>query len=140
MYVSVMTMNGCEVKREHFEKAVEKISINLLSRYKISVKMIECTPSGMTLELTNVNKGFRIGNHLRGLSSFLLKNYPEYKEKRVGTSFLSFREISKPKSLDKDCDAIDCIEILDSILKLMKDNDVKSREKLRKIATFLKES
>lgn len=82
--------------RDHvtdIEKAVLNSSRNLHYRYDviISKPYVQCDKVFVDLQIPDdIFVGFRIGCHLRGIASFMLKHNELYKEYRIGTRLLYF--------------------------------------------------
>lgn len=123
-------------------EAIQNININLKSRYHSSICLKNFKKKEILLELTGNLKG-NIGNHLRGISSYLLnKNYDFYESKKVGKRLLTFKEIPK-EFIDEqkhDLDQMDKFELIEDFIKLLKDsNNVQNLEKISKIIDIINE-
>ena len=87
--------------RDHFYPdvfdALHYISHDLYARYGIILREIsEVNSISISIKIEvpdEINKNFNIGKRLKGLSNYLLKNYPErYKPYLVGTRLLYYWE------------------------------------------------
>lgn len=80
--------------------AVDTASVNLRSRYKVLVTSLEQTKHDQYILELNIPdemaSGFSIGNHLRGISSYLLSKSSRkdiYKANKIGNRLLQYVEI-----------------------------------------------
>lgn len=80
-------------------EAVEHASHNLYVRHKVKIKMPLIVRDGRVIIKMEVPdekaEKFSPGNHLRGISGYLLKKRPDYYEKfRIGKRLMSYADVS----------------------------------------------
>ena len=88
-----LTMQG-DAMREDFENAVLHARGNLLFRHHIDIYLerFDGTACVKLLSSKELNDGFSIGNHLRGIADYLIKHGTaiDYKQYRVGDRLLHY--------------------------------------------------
>ena len=125
-------------------EAIEFAACNLKQRYGVTVGPIELTGEYYKLVMDipdEIVTGFNIGNHLRGISGYLLKkskNKDIYAKNKVGNRLLVFseevEEVRKPGFDDERR-----LRLLRDISIMACYGDSYSTEKLNKIAKVLYE-
>lgn len=124
--------------------ATKFISLNLFSRYDVQLQTPMISDNNMvTLEIKIPEKivdNFAIGNHLRGMSMYLLKksnaNYAQY---LVGKRLLTYTEMPDINSCESSFTAADRLEAIASFARLLQKADPDSMDRICRILTILKE-
>lgn len=86
------------IKVGHYKKELTEglshADLNLRTRHRTRIEVLFITDESIMLRLhipDELYDGYNIGNHLRGVSRYLLENYSyEFKSHRVGTRLLQF--------------------------------------------------
>jgi len=91
-------------RRAEIVAAVNFANINLISRHDVHITYIDEDDHNRGLVLTvlipdDISDTFSVGNHLRGISQYLLKKYPKYKELLVGKRLLSYTVLPELKNI-----------------------------------------
>lgn len=83
--------------------AIEFASKNLFAKHGVHILDIDINDDNNTILILSIPDdiadSFSVGNHLRGISQYLLKNHPEYKELLVGKRLLSYKVIPEMKDI-----------------------------------------
>lgn len=126
------------------KKAVESASLGLYRKYDVQIKDVQTVNEKVIMHITipnDIADTFSIGYHLRGVSTYLMKNYKEkYTGLLVGKRLLTYTIIPKPT--DKEDNNMSVYEKLDTINKfveLLKLNDESSKMKIQTIISILAE-
>ena len=126
-------------------EAIEFAACNLKQRYGVTIGPIECTGDchfRMAIDIPDkMVSQFKIGNHLRGISDYLLKKSKHkdiYSRNKIGTRLLVFseeiEEVRKPGFDDKRR-----LRLLRDISILACYYDSYNTEKLKRISEILYE-
>ncbi len=91
-------------RRAEILAAVNFANINLISRHDVHITYIDEDDCHRGLVLTvlipdDISDTFSVGNHLRGISQYLLKNYPKYKDLLVGKRLFSYTVLPESKDI-----------------------------------------
>lgn len=129
---------------QDIRKGATAAGLNLYSRYGVQLQYP--MPVGEDKVVVEVKipeeraESFAIGNHLRGISAYLIKycggRYDEYV---VGKRLLNYVELS---NTEMSCDSLSMsvrLEIIADLTRLLKKSDVESIEKINQIRTILEE-
>lgn len=127
---------------QDIRKGTEVAGLNLYSRYGVQLQYP--MPFGDDKVVVEVKipedrvESFAIGNHLRGISAYLLKycggRYDEYV---VGKRLLNYCELS---NTEMSCDGLSMavrLEIIADLSRLLKKSDIESIEKINQIRSIL---
>lgn len=91
--VKISAADGKMVNKRHLQMAADFIQHNLAGRHHIQLSLVEATDFYVILGVVGNVEG-NIGNRLRGMSIYLLKNFPdEYKDRMVGKRLLNYFEM-----------------------------------------------
>lgn len=126
------------------QRAVEHTAVNLLGRHKIILKPPYITKTDRVIvEIRipeEIEDGFSIGNHLRGISNYLINHGSYYKKYRVGKRLLNYvdatYEMTEPYHYDFSMSKFEAVV---SFTRLLERSDEKSLEKVNRIVNILKE-
>lgn len=124
--------------------AAKFISLNLYSRYDVQLQTPMVSDNNMvTLEIKIPEKvvhNFAIGNHLRGMSIYLLKKCnARYGQYLVGKRLLTYTEIPAINSHEISFTAADQLEAIASFAHLLQRSDPDSMDRICRILAILKE-
>ncbi|WP_026666809.1 hypothetical protein [Butyrivibrio sp. AE2005] len=131
---------------QDIRKAAEYAGLNLFSRYDVQLQYpMPTSDDKVFVEIYIPEKivdTFAVGNHLRGISSYLLdeKRYGDrYKKVCVGKRLLNYIEFdSEETSTDKSM--IHRMDIIIDFVKLMQRSDKESMDKVNRIVSILEET
>lgn len=127
-------------------RAAKNAADNLASRHDVFVVEIFIDAGNnviITLRMPEEKaENFAIGNHLRGISNYLLRNYGDiYKRYLVGRRLLNYVEVPETEHVPiKTISLTDRFEMIVSLSKLLERSDDESLDRIMKIADILKES
>lgn len=129
---------------QDIRKGAASAGLNLYSRYDVQLQYP--MPFGDDKVVVEVKipedrvESFAIGNHLRGISAYLLKHCGgRYDEYVVGKRLLNYVELS---NTEMSCDSLSMavrLEIIADLSRLLKKTDVESIEKINQIRSILEE-
>ena len=89
-------------RKDHILEAIDFAGRNLYARHGIHILDVNVGDIYDTLLMLSIPDdiagSFSAGNHLRGISQYLLKNYPEYKDLLVGKRLLSYKVLPESKN------------------------------------------
>ena len=126
-------------------EGVKSASLNLYSRYNVRIE----TPmlygeDKVVLELKipeEIVKMFSIGPHLKGISTYLLKNCNgRYDQYLVGKRLLVYTEVATPNAEDNRFPMEDRLEAVVKFAKLLERSDEEAMEAISRILVILKEA
>lgn len=132
---------------QDIRKAVQFVSLNLYSRHDVQLQMPMISIDNMVvLEMKIPDEkadSFPIGNHLRGISVYLLKKCDNrYDQYPVGNRLLTYTEISNPSFVGdykNTFTAVDQLEAIASFAHLLQRSDPDSVNRIYRILAILKE-
>ena len=82
------------------KKAIENASLGLYGKYDVQIKDVQTVNEKVIMHITipdDIAENFSIGNHLRGVSTYLMKYYyDKYSPLLVGKRLLTYTVIPKP--------------------------------------------
>lgn len=91
-------------RKDDILEAIDFASRNLYAKHGIhilDVNVGDIYDTVLTVSVPDdISDSFSVGNHLRGISQYLLKNYPEYKDFLVGKRLLSYKVLPE-KNIEK---------------------------------------
>ncbi|MBP5495241.1 MAG: hypothetical protein J6X97_09095 [Lachnospiraceae bacterium] len=128
--------------------AAKNASLNLYSRYDVQLQYPFCTEDNrVIIEIripdNKISSFGNIGNHLRGLSTFLLTKYPNtYNNYTVGKRLLIYVELDSINEQNNSKNTailtmVDRFEIIASLSKIMERSDVDALETIRSIKELI---
>lgn len=105
-------------RKDHILEAIDFAGRNLYAKHGIhilDVNVGDIYDTVLTVSVPDdISDMFSVGNHLRGISQYLLKNYPEYKDFLVGKRLLSYKVLPE-KNIEKvvidNSDSIDISKV-----------------------------
>ena len=131
---------------EHFkeiQKAIHNASLGLYSKYGVQILNVLPIDEKVVMEIRipdDIVENFGIGNHMRGVSAYLLKNYSEiFSDLVVGKRLLNYTDIA---SISKEEDHFSFHTKLSAMCKfaeLLKRDDNEANSKISKIIAILYE-
>lgn len=105
-------------RKTEIVEAIEFASKNLFAKHGVHILNIDINDDNDTILMLSIPDdiagSFSVGNHLRGISQYLLKNYPKYKDFLVGKRLLSYKVLPE-KNIEKvvidNSDSIDISKV-----------------------------
>lgn len=124
--------------------AAKFVSLNLYSRHNVQLQIPMISDNNMvTLEIKIPEQdvhNFAIGNHLRGLSMYLLKKCnTRYEQYLVGKRLLTYTEIPAINAQEVSLTAADQLEAIATFAHLLQRSDPDSMHRIYRILAILKE-
>ena len=128
---------------QYIRDAAHSAGMNLFSRYDVQLDYPMPYGDRVIVEIripVEIADGFAVGNHLRGMSDYLLKRSPDiYKDKQVGKRLLNYVEVSDP-NMSSEMTDFDSLDLMIAFAALLKKRDDLSLDKIRTIASVLNNS
>ena len=129
---------------QDIRKAVESASLNLYSRYGVKLQYPYLTSDGkVLLEIKipeKIVKDFSIGNHLRGISNYLLRRNGDcYRDFLVGKRLLNYIELPSNYSSQERMQ-VDRFEVVSSFIKLLERTDDEAMDYISRITILIEEA
>ena len=126
------------------KKAVESASLGLYSNHGVQIQNIQTINEKVIMHLRipdDIADNFSIGNHMRGVATYLMKNYNEkYSSQLLGKRLLKYTVIPTPTDKeDNDISFNNKLSAISKFSELLKYNDEKSKQKISKIISILYE-
>ena len=129
---------------QDIRKAAANAGLNLYSRHNVQLQIPKLEGDRVVLELKipdELSETFAIGNHLRGLSNFLLSNWKErYQPYLFGKRLIYFRAVNDSDATDTDLQMVDRLEAIALFAKLLERNDEEGKKMISQILEILKEA
>lgn len=130
---------------QDIRKAAEYAGLNLYSRYDVQLQYpMPTTDDKVVVEIMipeEIVETFAVGNHLRGISSFLLKQCGNrYQKFLVGKRLLNYIEVSEPDHTPTGLAMVDRLEAIVSFTKLLERSDSEALDQISRILVILKEA
>ena len=125
-------------------KARQSASLNLFSRYGVRLeepRLISDSQVVMDVRIPEeIVSTFSIGNHLRGLSAFLIKYCNgKYSDALVGNRLLNYIAIPTPGEHDDNFSLSQRLSVISELSELMKNTDSITNDKIARIITIIHE-
>ena len=125
--------------------AVENATRNLFTKYGVRLQTPTVTEyDRVIVEIQipiKIADRFAIGNHLRGVSKYLLDNFSSrYQPYLVGRRLLNYIDASKAKQKSEELSATDRFEAIISFTRLMERSDKVAMDRIKRILTILDET
>ena len=130
---------------QDIRKAAEKAGLNLFSRYDVQLQFpMVLDDDKVVVEIkipAEIVDTFAVGNHLRGIASYLLKNCNgRYDDYVVGKRLLNYIEIPAPQDRTDVMPMVDRLEAIVAFTKLLERNDDEAMDQISRILVILKEA
>lgn len=124
-------------------KAAENASLNLFSRYDVQLQYPMPDGDRVVVEIKipeEIADTFAIGNHLRGISNYLLSKWNDrYHQYLIGKRLLIYNELDEEDKKESGLAAVDRLEAVAKFAKLLERNDEEALDAIGRILTILKE-
>ncbi len=131
---------------QDIRKAAESAGLNLLSRYDVQLQYPKPTADDkVVVEIyipEEIVDTFAVGNHLRGISSYLLderKYGDRYKKYCVGKRLLNYIELDA-EEVSTDKSMLHRMDTIIDFVKLMQRSDDEALDKICRIVSILEET
>ncbi len=125
------------------KKAVESASLGLYSKYDVQILHVSTINEKVIMNIRipdDIVESFSIGNHMRGVAAYLLKNYNEkYSEWIVGKRLLNYTVIPTPTEKEDNLSFHHKLSAISKFADLLKCDDEESKSKIAKIIAILYE-
>lgn len=125
------------------KKAVESASLGLYSKYDVRILNVLTINEKVIMNLripNDIVENFSIGNHMRGVAAYLLKNYGEkYSELVVGKRLLNYTVIPTPTEKEDNISFNNKLSAISKFADLLKRDDEESKSKISTIIAILYE-
>lgn len=130
---------------QDIRNAARNAGFNLFSRYDVQLQYPMPTADGkVVVEIKipeEIEKTFAVGNHLRGISTFLLSRCGDrYQKYLVGKRLLNYIELTESYLEPAGLPIVDRLEAIISFTKLLERTDEKAMDAVSQILIILKES
>lgn len=125
-------------------KAAESASLNLYSRHNVQLQYpMLADDDKVVVEIKipeEIVDSFSVGNHLRGISTYLLKKCGNrYDKYLVGKRLLNYIEIPVPEMKTDKIPMVDRLEAIVAFTKLLERSDSEALDCINRILVILKE-
>lgn len=129
---------------QDIRKAAEKAGLNLFSRYEVMLQYpMPTTDNRVVVEIRipeKIEKTFAVGNHLRGISNYLLSQCGDrYQQHLVGKRLLNYIEVSGDNLESSAPAMVDRLEAIVSFTKLLERSDGEALDAISRILVILNE-
>lgn len=130
---------------QDIRKAAENAGLNLYSRYDVQLQYpMPTSDNKVVVEIKipeEIADTFAVGNHLRGISNYLLSKCGErYQNYLVGKRLLNYVEISDYNQSVTGLAMIDRLESIVSFTKLLERSDEEALDAINRIMIILKDT
>lgn len=130
---------------QDIRRAAESASLNLFSRYDVQLQMpMVINDNKVIVEIKvpeEIVGTFAVGNHLRGIASYLLKRCNgRYDQYVFGKRLLNYNEIPAPEMKSDSLPMVDRLEAISEFAKLLERSDSEAMEQISRILIILKEA
>ena len=130
---------------QDIRKAAENAGLNLYSRYDVQLQCpMPTADDKVVVEIKipdEIAETFAVGNHLRGISNYLLNRCGErYQKFLVGKRLLNYVEMSVPDHEPTGLATVDRLEAIVSFTKLLERSDDEALDQISRILVILKEA
>ena len=129
---------------QDIRKAAENAGLNLYSRYNVQLQYPMPDGERVVVEIKipeEIADTFAIGNHLRGISNYLLSKWNDrYHQYFIGKRLLNYNELDESDKGDPGFAAVDRLEAVASFAKLLERNDEEAMDAISRILIILKEA
>lgn len=126
-------------------EGVRSASLNLYSRYDVQIQtpmLYEEDKVVVEIKIPEeIAKTFSVGPHLKGVSTYLLKNCNgRYDQYVVGKRLLVYTEVAAPNSSDNMFPMEDRLEAITKFVKLLERSDEEAMDAISRILVILKDA
>ena len=130
---------------QDIRKAAENAGLNLYSRYDVQLQYpMPTADDKVVVEIKipdEIAETFAVGNHLRGISNYLLNQCGDrYQRFLVGKRLLNYVEVSESEHEPTGLAMVDRLEAVVSFTKLLERSDNEALDQISRILTILKEA
>lgn len=129
---------------QDIRKAAENAGINLFSRYDVQLQYPMPDGDRVVVEMKipeEIADTFAVGNHLRGISTYLLSKWNDrYHQYLIGKRLLNYIELDEEEKKDSGLAAVDRLEAVSAFAKLLERNDEEAMDAISRIIIILKEA
>ncbi len=130
---------------QDIRKAAENAGLNLYSKYDVQLQYPMPTVDNKVVVEIKIPEAiadtFAVGNHLRGVSSYLLSKCGDrYQRFLVGKRLLNYIEVSESDQETENFTMVDRLESIISFTKLLERSDNEALDKISRILTILEEA
>lgn len=129
---------------QDIRKAAENAGLNLYSRYNVQLQYPMPDGDRVVVEIKipeEIAVTFKIGNHLRGISNFLLSTWNDrYHPYLVGKRLLNYNELDESDQKEIGLAAVDRLEAVAAFARLLERNDEEAMDMISRILVILKEA
>lgn len=129
---------------QDLRKAAKSASLNLYSKYNVRIELpriVNDTLVVMDIRIPEeIADTFNMGNHLRGVSAYLMKYCDgRYNDAVVGHRILQYIVIPAPESDDTQIPMAQRFSLISEIAELLKNSDSMTNDKIARIIAILHE-
>ena len=129
---------------QDLRKAAKSASLNLYSKYDVRIELpriVNDTLVVMDIWIPEeIAETFSIGNHLRGVSAYLMKYCDgRYNDAVVGNRILKYIVIPIPESDDTQIPMVQRFSLISEMAELLKNSDSMTNDKIARIITIMHE-
>lgn len=130
---------------QDIRKAAENAGLNLYSRYNVQLQYpMPTTDDKVVVEIKipdEIVETFAVGNHLRGISNYLLNRCEDrYQNFLVGKRLLNYVEVLESEHETGGLIMVDRLEAIVSFTKLLERSDDEALYQINRILVILKET
>ena len=130
---------------QDIRKAAENAGLNLYSRYDVQLQYpMPTADDRVVVEIRipdEIVDTFAVGNHLRGISNYLLGRCGDrYQKYLVGKRLLNYVEVSESDHEPAGLAMVDRLEAIVSFTKLLERSDDEALDQISRILVILKEA
>lgn len=128
---------------KEIQKAIYNASLGLYSKFGVQILNVLPIDGKVVMEIRipdDIVENFGIGNHMRGVSAYLLKNYSEkFSHLVVGKRLLNYTDIATMPKENNNFSFHAKLSAMCKFAELLKRDDDESTTKISKIITILYE-
>ncbi len=130
---------------QDIRRAAENAGLNLYSRYNVQLQYpMPTADDRVVVEIKipdEIAETFAVGNHLRGISNYLLNRYGDrYQRFLVGKRLLNYVEVLESNHEPTGFAMVDRLEAVVSFTKLLERSDEEALDQISRIMVILKET
>ena len=130
---------------QDIRKAAENAGLNLYSRYDVQLQYpMPTADDEVVVEIRipdEIVETFAVGNHLRGISNYLLNRCGNrYQKFLVGKRLLNYVEVTETAHEPAGLPIVERLEAIVSFTKLMERSDDEALDAISRILVILKEA
>ena len=129
---------------QDIRKAAENAGLNLFSRYDVQLQYPMPDGDRVVVEIKipdKIAETFAVGNHLRGISNFLLSRCGNrYQSHLVGNRLLNYTVVKESCRESAGLAMVDRLEAVAAFAKLLERSDEEAMDQISRILVILKEA